>query len=109
MIPKKIFVVVSVEDELPEKSGTYVVINPKLISPFDLMYNREENIWSNGKMNFKVETSGITHWLKEETEPQYTFSKSELEALLENAVNAYINSPTRQPAFTKQYIQSIIK
>jgi len=72
---QEVYVPVSVDTELPNKNGTYIVINPKLISPFDAMWVADENVWSVGRIKMFPKNSGITHWLKKQD--KYVFSEEE--------------------------------
>jgi hypothetical protein len=100
---KKIFVVVSVEDfiETGYKEPFTTDLGELWYSPFNKYW---EDIHGERSVN-------QPEWfLKEETEPQYTFSKSELEDLIKATfyaakdmdINGHKHTPT-------EYIQSIIK
>lgn len=113
-ITEKVFVPVSVKDELPNEAGNYLTILKNGAKTSNTFF--ETKIW--GKDNSENSEMNTTHWLKEETN-KYVLSREELEKVINNAFNAgelhnenkkdifYTEASTYFKDF-KQYINSIL-
>ena len=107
----KVFVPTDVKLELPIESSSYLVINPKISSPFEIIYKKEDNIWWLGSQKFKIVDSGITHWLKEQE--LYSLTKEELERVIGDAISfCWFETKKELPHLTyiqSDYIKQILK
>ena len=111
----KVFVPTDVKLELPIESSSYLVINPKISSPFEIIYKKEDNIWWLGSQKFKIVDSGITHWLKEVE--LFSLTKEELERVIGDAYEAGVKYETQSIGSflnddipnKEQYINQILK
>ncbi len=77
MKPEKIYKVVDVNDELPQDNDLHFCIC-RLVKSEKAFYQLAK--WVSLDMQWSCETVllNVTHWLKEEPQPQYCFSADEL-------------------------------
>jgi hypothetical protein len=76
--PTKVYVPVSVDDEVPEKDGPVYTITPNLPSSLGEWFTKEKGF------NYNAECAPTTHWLKEQS--LYCLTKEELEAAFKECI-----------------------
>jgi hypothetical protein len=116
-LTEKIFVPVSVNDELPkDKTAVFILENrgsSTLIPRMNLAYFEYPTNFNTGD----EEDNYPTHWLKEETN-KYVLSKEQIEQLISEAfdrgsiTNSYINgvdTSIDEDEIKNKYINSILK
>jgi hypothetical protein len=95
----KVFVLVSVDIELPINNSNYFVNRYSKVEPIGIDYFEKD------EYNFDEK---VTHWLKEETN-KYVLSREELEKVISDAFDAGVNREYQERNYERRDYNAPIK